>query len=552
MRPQTTRPIRVRLAAARAGAVLTALAIVAMGPTVADASAKSAHRASTARVVTVDGGAIRGAAVSGGYVFKGVPYAAPPTGDLRWRPPAPVTHWQGVRDATQFGAGCPQQLSTFATPPFSEDCLFLNVYTTSLHREDGDGRPVIVWIHGGGWTQGDGRGFDGTKLAQDGVVVVTINYRLGALGWLAHPALAAQPGGSTGNYGQMDQQAALRWVQRNIRQFGGDPYNVTIAGQSAGALSVLAHLISPGSRGLFQRAIVQSGSFALTQLSLAQGEAFGEAFASSVGCGSQSADCLRQLPVSTLLDNFPGAAIPGIVDGAVIKESFGTALAAGRFARVPVLNGITHDEQRVFVFGLQLTVTGGFFVPIPVPWDQITAQNYQSVISAVLGVSAARAGAIAAEYPVGAYPLPAIAFSTLDSDAWWACPALQMDVWTSKRVPTFAYEFDDDNAPARYFPNFPPPVAAATHLSELPYIFDLNDAPNQTPLSPDQLTLAASIRAAWASFAATGDPAEESNVRWPSFGVEHRQQILSLLAPQPNVVEDFASRHHCAFWAGAQ
>ncbi|TMG08230.1 MAG: carboxylesterase family protein, partial [Chloroflexi bacterium] len=200
----------------------------------------------------------------------------------------------------------------------------------------------------------------------------------------------------------------------------------------------------------------------------------------------------------------------------------------------------------------QVTVTGGFFVPIPVPWYQMTAQNYQSVISAVLGVSAARAAAIAAEYPVSSYVLPAVAFSTLDADASWACPALQMNQWLSKRVPTFAYEFDDDNAPGRYVPNFPPPVAAATHLSELPYLFDLNDAPNQTPLSAAQQTLATSMRAAWASFASEGDPSEESNVRWPSFGAENGAKVLSLVPARPVVFSDFASRHHCAFWAGAQ
>jgi para-nitrobenzyl esterase len=548
-----TRPRRLgRLAALRAAALLTTLAFVATAATTGAANTKSAYPAATVGpVVHVDGGVIRGTVTSGGYVFRGVPYAAAPTGDLRWRAPAPVIAWQGIRDATQFGASCPQVPSTFATAPFNEDCLFLNVSTSSLNSDDGEGMPVIVWIHGGGWTQGDGRGFNGTKLTQNGVVVVTINYRLGALGWLAHPAFAAEPGGPTGNYGQMDQQAALRWVQHNIRRFGGDPYKVTIAGQSAGALSVIAHLISPGSRGLFQRAIVQSGSFALNQLSLAQAEAFGEAFAGNSGCANQSATCLRSLPVSTLVNNFPGAAIPGVVDGAVIPESFGTALAAGRFAHVPVINGITHDEERVFVFGLQLTVTGGFFVPIPVPWYQITAQNYQSVISAVLGVSAARAAVIAAEYPVSSYPLPAIAFSTLDADASWACPALQIDRWLSQRVSTYAYEFDDDQAPARYFPNFPPPVAAATHLSELPYIFDLNDAPNQTPLSAAQQTLAASMRAAWASFASSGDPADESNVEWPSFRARD-PQVLSFLAPSPAVIGDFASRHHCAVWAAAQ
>ena len=549
---ETSKRSRGRLAAVQAGALLTSLAIAATAATAADASTKSAYRGTFANpVVAVDGGVIRGATPSGGYTFRGVPYAAAPTGDLRWRPPAPPAVWQGVRDATQFGASCPQAPSSFSRGPYDEDCLFLNVYTQSLHRDDGEGLPVLLWIHGGGYTQGDGRGFDGMKLAQNGLVVVTINYRLGALGFLAHPGLASQPGGPAGNYGLMDQQAALRWVQRNIRRFGGDPENVTIAGQSAGALSVLAHLISPGSRGLFERAIVQSGSFALKQQSLAQAEAFGQAFATSVGCADQGAACLRSVPVSTLGDKFPSAAIPGIVDGAVVKESFGTALAAGRFARVPVLNGITHDEQRVFVLGLGLTVTGGSYVQIPE--QPVTAENYQRNIAAVLGVSSARAASIAAEYPVTSYPLPAIAFSSLDADASWACPALQMDLWISQRVPTYAYEFDDDNAPTRYFPPFPypPPIAAATHTSELPYIFDLNDAPVQIPLSPDQEALASSMRAAWASFAATGDPAEESNVRWPAFNVNHAR-VLSLITPGPIVVTDFATGHHCAFWAAAQ
>jgi para-nitrobenzyl esterase len=552
MKIETTKRRRGRLAAIQAGALLTSLAIAATGVTAADASTQAAHRASTNPVVHVDGGPIRGAVASGGYVFKGIPYAAAPTGELRWRPPAPVTPWQGIRDATQFGLSCPQVPSSFSTGPYDENCLFLNVYAKSLRGHESDGLPVLVWIHGGGYTQGDGRGFDGTKLAQDGVVVVTINYRLGALGFLAHPALASEPGGPAGNYGLMDQQAALRWVQRNIRSFGGDPENVTIAGQSAGALSVLAQLISPGSRGLFQRAIVQSGSFALKQDTLAQGETFGQAFATNAGCANQSAACLRGLAVSTLLAKFPPAAIPGIVDGAVIKESFGTALAAGRFARVPVLNGITHDEQRIFVLGLGLTVTGGRYVQIPE--QPVSPENYQRNIAAVLGVSATRAASIAAEYPVTSYPLPAIAFSTLDADASWACPALQMDLWTSQRVPTYAYEFDDDNAPARYFPPFPfpPPIAAATHTSELPYIFDLNDAPVQIPLSPDQQTLAASMRAAWASFASTGNPGEKSNMRWPSFGGDDGSRVLSLLAPQPMVIGDFASRHHCGFWSAAE
>ena len=204
---------------------------------------------------------------------------------------------------------------------------------------------MLVWIHGGGLTEDGSRNYDPAKLAADGAVVVTINYRLGALGFLAHPALASWPGGPSGNYGLMDQQAALRWVHDNIRRFGGDPHNVTIAGQSAGGLSVLAQMVSTGARGLFQRAIIESGSFALNQQPLATAEAAGEAFAAQAGCPDQTAACLRNLPVSALVTpNF--IEIPGVVDGKVLTEPIGTALAAGRFARVPVLNGTNHDEER--------------------------------------------------------------------------------------------------------------------------------------------------------------------------------------------------------------
>jgi para-nitrobenzyl esterase len=369
----------------------------------------------------IEGGAVRGAAVSGLYQFLGLPYAAPPTGELRWRPPRPPRVWDGVRDATEFGPSCPQPASLFAPPaPFSEDCLYLNIYTSTLHR-DGD-RPVLVWIHGGGFTEDGARNYDGSKLAADGIVVVTINYRLGALGFLAHPALASRPGGPAGNYGLMDQQAALRWVKHNIRQFGGNPNDVTIAGQSAGGVSVLAQMVSRGSRGLFGRAIVESGAFALTQQPLAQAEAFGETFAAKVGCRNQTADCLRHVPVADLVNpnNFPSAAIPGVIDGKVLTESIGTALAEGRFARGPILNGINHNEEWIFTAGLGLAVSGGRFVPVPEP---VTDENsYQADIAAVLGVSPERAATVAAEYPLSTYPAPILAFTTLVSDANFACP----------------------------------------------------------------------------------------------------------------------------------
>lgn len=513
------------------GALVT-LAVTTPGAEAAAASTAAA--ASVSPTVRIQDGVVRGATASGVYEFLGLPYAAPPTGALRWRPPRPPAGWGGVRDATQFAASCPQPGGPFAPPgPISEDCLYLNVYSSTL-QHDAD-RPVIVWIHGGGFTQDAARHYDGSKLAANGAVVVTINYRLGALGFLAHPALARRPGGPTGNYGLMDQIAALRWVQRNIAQFGGDPHNITIAGESAGGVSVLDLLVSRRSRGLFQRAIVQSGAFALTQQPLADAEAAGETFAAKAGCPDQTAGCLRKLSVDALVQNFPGAAIPGVTDGKILTESIGTALAAGRFAHVPILNGINHLEELIFVLGLHQTVSGGTFVQIPN--GPVNADSYQPDIAAVLGVSAARAAAIAAEYPLDAYPLGEVALSALTSDANFACPALQVDRWTSQLVPTFAYQFNDDNAPE---PFGLPPVA--THGSELQYIFDVGNA----PLNADQQTLAANMRAAWAGFAANGDPSTPS-LAWPSFS--QGEQVMSLVTPAPQVWTGFADAHHCAFWA---
>ena len=533
--PDTWR--RARLAAACCAA-LAALTLAAAGATAAHADG-TASGSALAPIVTTNYGAVRGQAAGTVDDFLGIPYAAPPTGNLRWRPPQPASSWSGVRDATQFGASCPQaQARNPLLPPgtISEDCLYLNVYTPTLRS--GSDRPVLVWIHGGGLVQDGGRNYDGTKLAAAGTVIVTINYRLGALGFLAHPALASH--GAAGNYGLMDQQAALRWVQRNIARFGGDPRNVTLAGQSAGGLSVLAQMVSPGARGLFQRAIVQSGTFALTQQPLAAAEAAGQTFAQSVGCADQSAACLRSVPVSALVSNF-GVEIPGVVDGSVLTQPIGTALARGQFARVPVINGITHDEELLFVAGLGITVSQG--TNIPLAGDPADPANYQANIAQALGVSAARAAAIAAEYPLSAYPSPVVAFSLLVADASFACPALQVDRWTTARgVPTYAYQFNDDNAPVNIVGKS---LGLATHGTELPYLFDQPNAPHPAMLTPDQQALAASMRTDWASFAASGNPSSRA-LPWPSF---NGTKVLSLVPLQSQVTTDFATAHHCSFWA---
>jgi para-nitrobenzyl esterase len=539
---KTTRARRVRRAALCAVSAVS-VAAAALAASAAGAVASPASGGASP-IVRTDDGLVRGAGVAGVNSFLGLPYAAPPSGNLWRRPPQPAAAWSGVRDATQFGPSCPQ--STVKNPylppgPISEDCLYLNVYTpASRSSSNGSGRPVLVWIHGGGLTVDGARNYDGSKLAADGTVVVTINYRLGALGFLAHPALASRPGGPAGNYGLMDQQAALRWVQRNIAQFGGDPRNVTIAGQSAGGLSVLAQLVSPGARGLFQRAIVQSGTFALTQRPLATAEATGEKFATAVSCADQTAQCLRSAPVSALVNDF-GVEIPGVVDGSVLTQSIGTALARGQFARVPIINGITHDEELIFVAGLGLTVSQGTNIPLAAP---LSSANYQTDIAQALGVSDPRAAAIANEYPLSAYPSPVVAFSLLVSDASFACPALQVDRWTAARgLPTYAYQFNDDNAPVNIVGSS---LGLATHGTELPYLFDQPNAPYPAVLNSDQQALAAKMRTAWANFAATGNPVSHP-VPWPPFSAGAK--VLSLVPPQPQVETDFAAAHHCAFWA---
>src|SRR3954447_20035432 len=385
---RTVLPRRARVVFA---ALAAAVAIGAGGLTVAGAATADSGpvvASSTDPVVATNNGIVRGLSVDGTYAFRGLPFAAPPTGELRWQPPHPVVSWQGVRDATTYASGCPQAPGIAPPGPLREDCLYLNVSTPTLHPVSK--RPVLVWIHGGGLIQDSGSNYDGTKLAAAGAVVVTVNYRLGALGFLAHPALAARPGGPAGNYGLMDQQAALRWVRHNITAFGGDPRNVTIAGQSAGGVSVLDLLVSQHARDLFQRAIVQSGAFALTQQPLAAAETAGQAFAAQAGCPNQTAGCLRRLPVSALLDKFPGAAIPGVIDGRIVTESIGTALAAGHFAHVPIVNGFNHDEELIFTAALGTAVSGGTFVGVPVH-QPVTPDGYTTDIAAVLGVSDPRA-----------------------------------------------------------------------------------------------------------------------------------------------------------------
>ena len=491
------------------------------------------HDAGSLIITTIDG-RLRGRAAGTVGEFLGIPYAAPPVGALRWRPPQPAPHWTGVRAATRFGPHCPQYGSPFGLASMSENCLFLNVYAPAGSPR-GDSLPVMVWIHGGDLTAGESNDYNPAGLVGDGVIVVTINYRLGALGFLADPALATRAGGATGDYGLMDQQAALRWVRQNIGRFGGDPRNVTIFGESAGGLSVLAQLVSPGARGLFAKAIIESGSYSLLQPRLATAEASGEAFADKAGCAGQPAACLRRLPVQTILDD-QGAVGPD-VDGVVLPQSIGSALASGDFSHVPVINGTNHDEWRLFI---------AIFRPLTGP---VTAANYRSMIATTASVSPTEAAAVAARYPPNGFASPAEALGAVGTDEIFACPALTMDREMSRFTTTYAYEFNDEHAPERFLPPVSGFSYGAAHASELQYLFHLNASAFPGTLAAAQQRLAASMRRYWTNFAKAGSPSAPGVPPWPRFG--DGQQMISLIPPAPRVETGFAGEHQCAFWAAA-
>ncbi|GAB1257538.1 carboxylesterase family protein [Aurantivibrio plasticivorans] len=486
-------------------------------------------------VVKINAGKVRGVTTDYGSQYLGIPYAAAPTGDLRWQPPAPVEPWEGILTAGTVGNGCPQSISPFGQPSASEDCLYLNVYTSSRgHHRHFRKRPVMVWIHGGAFTYGEGHSYDPAKLADEGVIVVTFNYRLGALGFMAHPALSATSStGASGNYGIMDQQAALQWVQENIRAFGGDPNNVTIFGESAGGLSVHAHLASPQSEGLFHRAIIQSGAYLLEQPSLQDWEYLGLAMANAIGCPDQSLECLRNADVNTIVANAdPGALgfLP-IVDGDVLPTSVLTSLATGQFNKVPVMEGTTRDEYSLFV-ALQFALAG----------NPVTEENFVSLIT-TLGFPIEVAALIASQYPLTDYASPSDAFTALGTDFLFSCNSRTSLQLLSQHTRTYAFEFNDPNAPFTTLPFVGVPYRSA-HTTEIQYLMD--PATGAPAFDADQEMLSNIMQNYWTSFARFGTPNFTFAPIWPRFGAS--ELVKSLEPPFPQTINNFAQTHKCGFW----
>jgi para-nitrobenzyl esterase len=401
----------------------------------------------------------------------------------------------------------------------------------------------MVWIHGGGFTSGESDDYDPTRLVRQGVLVVTLNYRLGALGFLAHPALSVESGDhSSSNYGLMDQQAALRWVKRNIANFGGNPGNVTIFGQSAGGLSVYAQLASPLAAGLFQRAIAESGSYAMGLESLSQAEVSGVALANRLGCTEEktAASCLRAAPVSEILANQMtdnGFSIVPPVDGHVLPRPLDAAFESGEFNRVPVTEGTTHDEFTLFY---KLAIEDLFGVLPPAAYPFIL-----TIFDSELHLQATPAE-LAFQYPLGAYgESVGRAVSALTTDDVFSCPARRAAQAMSRFVPTFEYELKDPKVPQVFVPpaSFP---YGAYHGSDLLFLFD-SPVRGHAPLSPAEEQLAKAMVGYWTQFARTADPNSASAPKWSPYEVG-TEALQSLTPPTPVSESGFAADHKCPFW----
>ncbi|MBA3397558.1 MAG: carboxylesterase family protein [Deltaproteobacteria bacterium] len=493
--------------------------------------------------VETDSGGVRGVMQGDTRAFLGVPYAAPPVGELRWRPPQRAVAWEGVRDAVQTGLQCPQSFS-LGGPGGDEDCLFVNVWSPP----DGKQRPVLVWLHGGAFIFGSGGDsyYSGKHLAETyDVVVVTVNYRLGALGFLAHPALTAEDPGypSSGNYGLDDQRAALEWVQRNIVAFGGDPGRVMLFGESAGGFSTCAHYVSPRSTGLFHAAISESGLCAgtVSEPTLAEAEAAGVRTAELLGCtGADAAACLRSKSSQALLDATavapPGEQPPGgpfyvggenvlstipNVDGFVLRTTLREAFTAGDFEPRPLIIGSNRDEGTLF--------HSSFFA-----MEVATDAHYRDALGRRFGT--ANVDAIVARYPIAAYPSANRALAEVTGDAFFVCPTRHAARGAARAgADVYLYSFDH--------PLDQPFLAdlGAFHSSEIPFVFGTDPAFPLGRVGEAGQPLASAMQRAWTDFAATAEP----GAGWPRYDLATEQHRILDVTLATGTAHKAAA---CDFW----
>lgn len=464
----------------RHAVVLLAMLNLGVGAGAANASEAPA-------TVRIEAGVVVGRSDGAVDVFKAIPFAAPPVGPLRWTPPQPAPAWTKPLDATADGPGCPQPIKPDGKPnlggyngPTSEDCLTLNVFAPHGARR----APVLVWIYGGGNIAGANTvpSYDGTAFARDGVVVVVANYRLGALGFMAHPALtrSARPNEPLGNYGLQDQIAGLKWVQRNIKAFGGNPDDVTIAGESAGGMDVLTLMATPAARGLFEKASVESGGGWEKPASLTEAETAGEALAKTLGPPADAtADQLRALPADRL-------AVAGrfgpVVDERLIPEDYRKAFAHGDQAPVPLIIGSNDFEASLLPAGTEAFYLAG-----------------QPEAAKALYASEAKGDADLARL--------------LFTDAFGGAPARWIAGKASKAAPAYLYHFSYVRVVKRSV------LPGANHASEVPYVFDsqMSVPVYKLEIQEEDRAMARRVHSCWVAFIKTGAPVCDGGPVWPAY-----------------------------------
>jgi para-nitrobenzyl esterase len=486
----------------------------------------------TTTALSIEGGSLAAPppSASGVHAYKGIPYAAPPVGPLRWRPPQPVARWNGVRSAEAFGPNSMQGIVFGDIDPtvcgISEDCLYLNVWTPASPGSS-DRLPVMAWIHGGGFVVGSGSEprYDGTRLAAHGIVVVTLNHRLNALGFLAHPELSRESRhGASGNYGMLDLVAALQWVRRHIAAFAGDPDNVTIAGESAGSEAVSALMASPLARGLFARAIGESGAmFATPSRSpapLAKAEAEGIAFMRKVGAANLKE--LREAPAEAILAAAPGLGFRPIIDGRFLPKSPAAIFAAREQSDVPLMAGWNKDE------GFNFTLLPG----------EAAKRPYADLVREIFGEHTEAALRL---YPGGSPGAEQASARALGGDLTIIHPTW---AWIEAQKATgeaevFRFRFDRAPlTPQGWFGERDSRSAGAFHAGEILYVFDnLHAFP--WLISDADRALAELASSYWVNFVKTGDPNGPNLPPWPSL---RTGRVMKLDAPASTAPEDGRDR----------
>ncbi|WP_131742449.1 carboxylesterase/lipase family protein [Actinomadura roseirufa] len=540
MKPKRLRNPVAALAIASATATVAALLTAVSGATPASSSTlrtAAAPACADGTTVQTDTGAVCGLETGGVRSWLGVPYGAAPVGNLRWASPRRRPAWTSTLSATEKGPNCPQS-NALGAGSTNEDCLNVNVRAPS----DAGAKklPVMVEFHGGGFLLGSPA--DGSHLARAGhVVQVGVNYRLGIFGFLAHGALGAH----SGNWAIQDQQEALRWVQRNIAAFGGDPKNVTIYGASAGGASVCANTVSPGSKGLFQKGIAQSGEYNSLRGGTVntswqpgdcksdlptekQAQRAGDRFAAALGCGEgDAAACLRKVPVQTLLDKAgdglgpDNGTIAPIADGRTLPMSPAQAFAKGKVNDVTLMHGVDRDETQLENAGT------------PADYRRLVRQQYGPHADAVFEL-----------YPLERFPNPSafIAYRTIVADSNSVCPALLNDRRLAKHLTLYAYQTDNADAPPASWLDKTKPNGSF-HVGENQFL-----APGPVPPDPNQQALGDQITTQWTGFARTGSPSVPGAPYWPRF--TRRDPSVMALAPagDSQLTTEIAKQHHCGFW----